>query len=100
MVFEVFWGVAPEGQKVLDSLNRLAADHSETLSAGDAHRFWTRLSIDLQRANHRAWERRVDAARGVPVLDDAGSSLNSALHGLHRLEGVSTEHFMTFRHLI
>ena len=47
-----------------------------------------------------AWERRVDAARGVPVLDDAGSSLNSALHGLHRLEGVGAENFMAFRNLV
>ena len=62
IVFEVFGGVAEEGKKILDSLNRAVAENTHCPIGEVAQRFWTRISIDLQRANHRAWERRVRAA--------------------------------------
>ena len=54
LVFEVLGGLAEEGQKVIDCLNRLVTENTQTPSTEIAHRFWTRMSIDMQRANHRA----------------------------------------------
>jgi len=82
LVFEVFGGLAEEGQKVVDSLNRLVAENTHTPLTEVAQRFWTRMSIDLQRANHRAWDRRVRATgfsgRGITGRAMALSLLQGA----------------------
>ena len=67
IVVEVFGGLAEESKKVLDSINRIVAENTNCPVGQVAQRFWTRLSIDLQRSNHRAWERRVRACENVGV---------------------------------
>lgn len=60
------------------SLNRLVALNTNTPYAEVARRFFQRVSMDLQRANHRAFGRRScvggvgDKAMGARVLKWAG----------------------------
>lgn len=67
IVFEVFGGLAPESQKILDSINNAAAEITNTPLPEVAQRFWTRVSIDLQKANHRAWEEGLEESQNSRV---------------------------------
>ena len=59
MIFESFGGVSVEAEGVIKSLNRMCAVNQSTPYGEVATRFWQRLSIDIQRAGHRAFIRRV-----------------------------------------
>jgi hypothetical protein len=58
MVWESLGGCSAEASEVVKSLNRLVANNTNTPLAEVAHRFWQRTSVDLQKANHRAWAKR------------------------------------------
>jgi len=61
VVWETTGGVAPEAADTLRSLNRLVAVNTNTPLGEVARRFWQRVSVDLQRANHRAFVKRTVA---------------------------------------
>lgn len=70
MIFESTGGVSSEADKVIHCLNRAVANKTNpnTPIGEVANRFWQRVSIDLQRAMHRAFVRRVEAAGdGLPT---------------------------------
>jgi hypothetical protein len=58
IVWETFGGVAKEGEETLMSLNRMVAVNTNTPISEVAQRFWQRVSVDMQRANHRAFAKR------------------------------------------
>ena len=85
VVFESPGGVSREGEKVLKSLSRMVADNTNTPISEVAHRLWGRISVDMQRAGHRAFARRAGAAaaaggdggqawKALEVLEPAGGS--------------------------
>ena len=59
MIFESLGGVSVEAKGVIKSLKRMFAVNQSTPYGDVATRFWQRLSIDIQRAGHRAFIRRV-----------------------------------------
>ena len=59
IVWETTGGISEEGRETIKSLNRLVAVNTNTPLAEVAHRFWHRTSVDLQKANHRAFAKRV-----------------------------------------
>ena len=59
LVWETTCGIAPEAADILRSLNRLVAVNTNTPLGEVARRFWQRVSVDLQKANHRALVKRV-----------------------------------------
>ena len=59
MIFESLGGVSSEAERVIKALNKAVAERNNENSSLVARRFWQRLSIDLQRAGHSAWARRV-----------------------------------------
>ena len=54
-------GLAEEARDTLRSLNRVIAANTNTPKAEVANRFWQRVSVDTQKANHRALAKRVGA---------------------------------------
>ena len=58
LVFESFGGMAREAEKVLKSITKQVANNTNTPPGEVARRLWERLSVDLQRAGHRAFKRR------------------------------------------
>ena len=58
MIFESMGGIASETEAVIKSLNRSVANNTNESCSLVARRFWKRLSVDIQRAEHRAWVRR------------------------------------------
>ena len=88
MIFESFGGVSIEAERVIKSLNRMVAENHDTPYGEVATRFWQRLSIDLQRAGHRAFSRRVARGRDmegerVGVFSGSGVFLTEAEGSLH-----------------
>ena len=66
IVWETTGGIAEEGRETIKSLNRLVAVNTNTPLAEVAHRFWQRTSVDLQKASHRAFAKRVAWEVGEP----------------------------------
>ncbi len=66
MIFDSLGEVSSEADRVIKSLNQAVADNTDSLVGEIATRFWQRIIIDMQRAGHRAFSRR---------LGSAGSSL-------------------------
>ena len=64
-MFETLGGLAEEARDTLRSLNRVVAINTNTPKSEAANRFWQRISVDVQKANHRAWAKRVGAMQGV-----------------------------------
>ena len=64
MVFESLGGVSAEAERVIKSLNRAVAENTDTSETEVATLFWQRLAIDIQRAGHRAFSRRVCSNNG------------------------------------
>jgi len=62
IVWETTGGLAPEAADTLRSLNRLVAVNTNTPLGEVARRFWQRVSVDLQKANHRAFAKRAVGA--------------------------------------
>jgi hypothetical protein len=58
MVFETLGGASQECMDVLNNLSRQVAVNTKTPYEEVAHRLRQRISVDLQRANHRAFARR------------------------------------------
>ena len=88
MIFESLGGVSIEAERVIKSLNRMVAENQDTPYGEVATRFWQRLSIDLQRAGHRAFSRRVARGKdldgeGGGVFAGSGSFLTEAEGSLH-----------------
>ena len=59
LVFESFGGICEEGRETLKSINRLVAHNTNTPCSEVAHRFWQRVSVDIQKSNHRAFAKRI-----------------------------------------
>ena len=62
MVLETLGGASDECMEVLNSLSKQVAVNTHTPYAEVARRLRQRLSVDLQRANHRAFSRRINSA--------------------------------------
>ena len=58
IVFGSFEGTVREAERVLKCINRQVAINTNTPPEEVARRLWERLSVDLQRAGHRAFARR------------------------------------------
>ena len=70
MIFDSLGGVSSEADRVIKSLNQAVADNTDSPIGEIATRFWQRISIDMQRAGHRAFSRRLasaDSSLGVGV---------------------------------
>ena len=80
LVFESLGGVAREAEKVLKNINRQVAVNTNTPATEVARRLWERLSVDIQRAGHRAFQRR-QAARGLVL----GGGIGGVLRGIEGL---------------
>ena len=76
MIFESFGGIESEAEEVLKSLSRLVADNTRTPYGEVAQRLWQRISVDLQRAGHRAFARRVGGG-GIGVRSGAEGVLEA-----------------------
>ena len=76
-VFETLGGGTQEAINIIESLNKLVAVKTHTPHREVARRLWHRMSVDLQRALHRAWVRRV-GTRVVSRATWAGRALAGA----------------------
>ena len=85
MIFESLGGVSIEAERVIKSLNRMVAENQDTPYGEVATRFRQRISIDLQRAGHRAFSRRV--ARGKDLEGEGGSLFTGSGAFLTEAEG-------------
>ena len=65
IIFENTGEVASEAVKVIKSINRAVAENTNTPYGEVAQYFWQRLSIDIQRAGHLAYARRVTTPAGL-----------------------------------
>ena len=59
LIFESLGGVSSEADDVIKSINRAVAENSDSRLSEIATLFWWGLAIDLQRAQHRAFAKRV-----------------------------------------
>ena len=82
IVFESFWGMAREAERVLKCINRQVAVNTNTPPEEVARRLWERLSVDLQRAGRRAFARR-EATREF-VVGSGMRGLLASIEGLIR----------------
>jgi hypothetical protein len=64
MIFESLGGVSVEAEQVIKCLNKLVAFNRGSSVGEVAPLFWQRLSIDIQRAGHRAFARRLSHRLG------------------------------------
>ena len=69
MIFESLSGVSAEAAGVIESWNRAVADNIDSPESEVANRFWWGLSMDIQKAQHRALARRT---RGVGMEELLG----------------------------
>ena len=84
MIFESLGGVPSEADGVIKCLNQAVAENTDSPAGEVATRFWQRVSIDLQRAGHRALSRRL----GSGLSRHVGMGLGSAYRDNPRLEAV------------
>ena len=73
-IFETLGRGTEEAVDVFESINQLVAVKTHSPHREVARRLWHRMSVDLQRALHRAWARR-SGARVVMVATRAGRAL-------------------------
>ena len=64
IVLESFCGLCKEGFETLKRPNQLVAVNTNAFNSEVAQRFWQTISVDFQKANHRAFVKRV-GLRGV-----------------------------------
>ena len=86
LIFEFLGGVSLEAEKVLKSLNQAVAAATDSPYGEVATRFWQRVSIDIQRCQHRAFLRRVAKAGNFGSL--GGRIVYGSLGGLEISGGV------------
>ena len=72
LIFESLGGVSREAELVIKSLNQAVASATDSPYGEVATRFWQRISIDIQRSQHRAFVRRVAGVAGSEVLGSGG----------------------------
>ena len=84
-IFESLGGVGMEAERVVKSLNQAVAAATDSPYGEVATRFWQRVSIDMQRCQHRTFVRRV--VRGGCGYLGIGSALGS-LGGLEMAGGL------------
>ena len=72
MIFESLGGVSSEAERVIKCLNQAVAENTDSLPGEIATRFWQRVSIDLQRAGHRAFSRRLGSGISRHLGEGAG----------------------------
>ena len=72
MIFESLGSVSSEANRVIKCLNQAVAENTDSPPGGIATRFWQRVSIDLQRAGHRAFSRRLGSGISRHVGDGFG----------------------------
>ena len=58
LVFESFGGLCDEGRECIRSINRLVAQNTNTPNSEVARQFWQKISVEIQKANHRAFVKR------------------------------------------
>ena len=75
LIFESLGGVGLEAERVIKSLNQVVAATTDSPHGEVATRFWQRVSIDMQRCQHRAFVRRVVGG------DVSGASCSSIAFG-------------------
>ncbi len=68
LIFESLGGVSMEAERVIKSLNQAVAAATDSPYGEVATRFWQRVSIDIQRCQHKAFVRRVVRAGGSEAL--------------------------------
>ena len=85
MIFESMGGVSCEAERVIKSLNQVVAAATDSSPEEVATRFWQRVSIDIQRAGHRAFARR--AGRSLSMNDGVLGNL-FGVSGLEMPEGL------------
>ena len=68
MIFESLGGVSLEAERVIKSLNQAVAAATDSPYGEVATRFWQRVSIDIQRCQHRALMRRIVKAGRMQAL--------------------------------
>ena len=88
MILKSLGGVSIEAERIIQSLNWMVAENTDTPYGEVATRFWQRSSIDLRRAGHRAFSRRVARGRdlegeGMGVFTGSGAFLTEAEGSLH-----------------
>ena len=59
LVWESFGGIAQEGRETLKSINRLVALNTNTPTSEVARWFWQKVSVEMQKMNHRAFVKRI-----------------------------------------
>ena len=87
VVWESFGGVGVEGKELLKSLYRLVALNTNTPLAVVAHRYWHRYSVDMQKANHRAFAKRAGGKRGIGLFEHHSHRFLAHGGALWALEG-------------
>ena len=64
MIFESLGGASVEARGVIKSLNRAVAENFDSRLSEVAQQFWWGLSVDIQKAQHRAFAKRALGAYG------------------------------------
>ena len=59
IVWESFGGLCAKGREALKSINRLVAVNTNTPTSEVAQRLWQKMSVEMQKSNHRAFTKRV-----------------------------------------
>ena len=77
MIFDSLGGVSSEADRVIKSLNQAVAENTDSPIGEIATRFWQRISIDMQRAGHRAFSGRSGSA-GSSLGAEAGFLIRAA----------------------
>ena len=77
LVWESFGGLAPEGRQTLKSINRLVAFNTNTPTSEVARRFWQRVSVEIQKMNHRAFAKRVSSGGDLTCESASGRFLRT-----------------------
>ena len=85
LIFESLGGVSVEAERVIKSLNQVVASNTDSPYGEVATRFWQRVSIDIQRSQHKAFMRRLVCRSGLDTF--AGSAFRS-LGGLEMPGGL------------
>ena len=71
MIFESLGGVSIEAKRVIKSINNAVAENFDSPLSEVAQQFWWGLSVDIQKAQHKAFAKR---AQGLCIW---GSPLES-----------------------
>ena len=85
LIFESLGGVSLEAERVIKSLNQAVAAATDSQYGEVATRFWQRVSIDIQRCQHRVW---CGALLGQKGWGHWGQGLHLVGWGVWKSQGV------------